>query len=320
MDKQNINIIIPCYNEAKFLACTLSALERHTPKEACQLNVILMDNGSTDRSTEIAAKYGVNVYVDSDATIGKLRNCGVSKANNRGLLVFIDADIEITDIWMKSVCELAKEFSSEQLFVTGYTCMPPENPSWIERYWFGGQEINLNYINSGNMITSRELFDRIKGFDETLKTGEDWDFCYRAKEIGAIISPNKKFIVHHNGYPKNLFDFFKREMWHGVGDCQDIGGFLRSRPAISALFWGVTWQLGFSLLWSQNLKFVGTLLLLLGSIPAILLAARRSQNWQYFPGNFIIALTYLGGRFGSILLTLLAKIDRRRYKGQYRWR
>ncbi len=320
MEKPVINIIIPCFNEAKLLPLTLSALKRQSLKEACRLNVILMDNGSTDSSVEIAAEFGASIYVDRDATIAKLRNSGVSKTDNHGLLIFIDADIEVTDIWMKSVCELALDSASDPLYVTGYPCMPPKKASWVERHWFGHQEINTNYINSGNMITRRELFDRIKGFDETLKTGEDWDFCYRARNIGAVISPREQFLVHHNGYPGTLVDFLKREMWHGMGDCQNLRSFLRSKPALSSFFWGVTWISGIALIWSQLSTLLGVILMLLGSVPAILLAYKRNRNWRYFPGNFIIALTYLGGRLGSILLTLYQKTAHRYHKDQYRWR
>ena len=306
--KVRVNVIIPCFNESKYLPKTFSSLAKYSKAEECELCVILVDNGSTDKSRDIARSFGADVFTKPKATIGKLRNIGVSKVKMGDLLVFIDADILVTEIWMKKVIECATSLHSNDLFVTGYPYLPPDKASWLERHWFSAEQKNLKYINSGNLITTKSLFDMIGGFDESLKTGEDYDFCFRARKQGAEIVPEKDYKVYHLGYPKTLFAFFKREMWHGVGDCQTLSKFLNSKPAIISLLWGSSWILGGFFLFFSEIKFFGVLLLLLGGVPVAMLAKRRHPNWLFFPGNIIISFIYLGGRFMSLILALQEKI------------
>jgi len=84
------------------------------------------------------------------------------------------------------------------------------------------------------MIMSRELFNNLNGFNPNLETGEDYDISMRAKELGAVIIDNHKLKVIHDGYPKTLLDFIKREYWHGKGDAISIFAVLKSKVAIIA--------------------------------------------------------------------------------------
>jgi GT2 family glycosyltransferase len=93
------------------------------------------------------------------------------------------------------------------------------------------------YINSGHLITSRELYDLIDGFSEHLETAEDWDFCMKARSLGAQIINNPSLIAIHYGYPTTVEAFIKRERWHGRQDVQSLRRFLESKVAlIAALF------------------------------------------------------------------------------------
>src|SRR5690625_6395899 len=74
------------------------------------------------------------------------------------------------------------------------------------------------YINSGNLITTREVMDLVGGFDPGMITGEDVDFCLRAARQGVRLVVNEQFVAHHEGYPRSLLSFFNRELWHGTGD------------------------------------------------------------------------------------------------------
>jgi len=69
-------------------------------------------------------------------------------------------------------------------------------------------------------MMSRNLFDQIGGFDETLETGEDTEICLRAQHNGATIRCDKQLHAVHMGYPNDLGHFFRRERWHGKGNFQ----------------------------------------------------------------------------------------------------
>ena len=206
-----IDIIIPCLNESEYLSKTLQALTKLTKNLSCKVNIILMDNGSTDNSLEIAKNFNIKSKIKKNIPIGKLRNLGVSYMRG-DILVFLDADVEITPQWVSALFDFVAITEKNDLIISGFRCACPVNNNLLQRCWFNSAKTNSNYINSGNMVTTRNLFKITGGFDPTLTTGEDWDFCQRAKKKGGIIRPNPLFLTYHNGYPKTITLFFFREL------------------------------------------------------------------------------------------------------------
>ena len=93
-----------------------------------------------------------------------------------------------------------------------------------------------NYINSGHLITSKQLFDQVGGFSEHLVTSEDVDFCQKCTASGATITPKPELPVLHLGYPDTLKDFMRRESWHGSEDFMTMDSFIKSKTAWVAAF------------------------------------------------------------------------------------
>ena len=57
------------------------------------------------------------------------------------------------------------------------------------------------------MIVSKALFKSLGGFDESLATGEDYEFCVRAKNCGVGLRESDELGVTHRGVPRNLYEF-----------------------------------------------------------------------------------------------------------------
>ena len=89
-----ITIIIPTYNEERNIVRTLDALKEHVPYE-CEYEVIIVDHGSTDLTSDLAEKNGAKVCLHPEGTICGLRNYGVNKSSG-DILVFLDADFLLT--------------------------------------------------------------------------------------------------------------------------------------------------------------------------------------------------------------------------------
>lgn len=230
-----ISIIIPAYNEENYIYKTLTALDAYIAGNAVE--VIVVDNGSTDKTADICKQFTwvKRIHLSCRTTVGEARNIGVTHSSGT-TLAFIDADILVTEQWFCALSRFEKGIESHNMLVTGNKVSISKEPSWIENNWFSClKSKTATYINSGNLICSKQLFERVGGFDKKLKTGEDVDFCEKAKQQGALITPDAQFFVYHEGYPKTLKAFFARERWHGIGDTQSLNKFISSKVALLSL-------------------------------------------------------------------------------------
>ncbi len=229
-----LSIIIPAYNEENYIAKTLAYITKYAPNIAYE--VIVVDNGSTDNTANLVKEKGAKVVSLPIGTIAAVRNKGVS-ASSGDILVFLDADILVTKEWQKGLDETIQQLSKNKKLITGSRCEAPRKSNWLNKYWFSMlSSSKVNYINSGHLITTRTLFDEVNGFTERLKTAEDYDFCMKAKQVGAEIKQALNLRVIHEGYPESVLDFMRRERWHGREDFETLNSFLSSKVAWVAAF------------------------------------------------------------------------------------
>jgi glycosyltransferase involved in cell wall biosynthesis len=227
-----ISFIVPAFNESQYIEACLRSIEQLSIQSGLDYEVIVVDNGSTDDTAKKAMAFNVNVFSIERSTVSHARNFAVEKSS-KSILAFIDGDVELLPDWFETLKKYYNEFQENPLFVTGHQCIVPDNGSWIEQHWFKNLKDQL--LGGANIITSRKAFYEIGGFNETLKTGEDYDFCIRciANEFHYFTDPGFKAI--HLGFPHTLKDFLRREYWHGEGDFNSIHHFLRSPVAIIAV-------------------------------------------------------------------------------------
>jgi len=224
--KKIASVIIPVFNEEKHIRNTLLALVTNSA-----LEVIVVDNGSTDQTAKIASQIGVKVIDFPLGTIAAVRNCGVKEVTT-DILIFIDADIRVSPDWHEKLIGTIRMLNESPLMVTGSRVQSTEKNNYLHRYWFSElTNYSAPYINSGHLITTRLLFDKIKGFSENLETAEDYDFCQKATIAGAVIRNNPDLVVMHDGYPDSLTGFVQRERWHGRQDAETFCSFLASKIA-----------------------------------------------------------------------------------------
>jgi glycosyltransferase involved in cell wall biosynthesis len=209
-----VSFILPVRNEQRWIAQTLRNLRAHVPA-GLDYEIIVVDNGSLDRTREIADEFGVDLLLQTRGTVAAVRNTGVRRARGE-VLVFLDGDVMLTSAWRDRFTATCARLRADPRCVTGSTVRVPEHPTWIEKQWFARQQQRAHtHINSGHLITSRSLFDQLGGFCEGLETGEDYDFCVRARALGATIENDAALPAIHEGFPKTLRNFFRRELWLG---------------------------------------------------------------------------------------------------------
>lgn len=215
-----VSIIIPARDESRvIIRCLASVLALDWPREC--MEVILVDNGSTDGTREIAAKMlspdgRGRVLSKTDGSIASVRNFGWQHARGE-VLAFIDADCVVDTKWL-SFC--ISDLDLPNVGVVGTRAVPDfEQATWVEKSWYNlcsgaPRPDNPAWIGSSNLVIKKENFEEINGFDEKLETAEDADFCQRIRNT-LLIMLEKRIDTIHLGESKSLRELFKRELWRG---------------------------------------------------------------------------------------------------------
>ena len=216
-----LSIIVPVYNTSKYLEKCLDSLTNQSLKD---IEIIVINDGSTDNSKDIINKYlGKIVFIDKkNEGIGKTRNLGIKKAKGK-YVMFIDSDDYITPFCAERMYERAVQDNLDIVISNYYTDnnglitevnFPPFSSASILE-----DASILNKVNLGpcNKIYKRDLL--IKNsiyFEEELKY-EDLPFVVKAllnaKRIGKINECLSYYVIHNNSETttrdKKIFDIIK---------------------------------------------------------------------------------------------------------------
>jgi len=231
--RAEVSVIIPAHNEEKFLPGLLKSLAAILNTGLAE--VIVVDNGSTDNSSLLAKELRCKwITLDKKVNPGTARNIGV-EASSASIYAFLDADVLVTQTWIDTLFKKIPDLTENPLIITGDQYHISSSPSWIEHNWFAPLRMQpKNYINGGNIVTTKQAFKLIHGFDELLETGEDVDFCQRARKSGIDVVIDENFVTLHEGFPKTISAFIRRERWHGKSDFESLTRMRRSKIALMA--------------------------------------------------------------------------------------
>lgn len=302
-----VSIIIPAFNEGKRLpACLDSILHLNYPRE--NIEVIVIDNGSTDGTREVAEKSGTEVIVDKTKNVSGLRNLGARQAKG-DILSFVDADCKVSEDWLNRA---APYFEKEDVAAWGSPPSVPSGATWVQRTWYlvrkkeqAVQEVA--WLESMNLFVRRNQFLSIGGFNEDLVTCEDADFCFRIAKYGRIVSDSRIEVIHL-GEASTVKEFMKKEIWRGQGNLQGFfshGLLLRELPSLSIpLYFGLLIPfllLALIISRNPNLLIIFILLSLLPSV-AVLFKVRKKMMGKADVFNlFLLLQVYFFARTVAIL-------------------
>ena len=229
----SVSVIIPARNEAQFLAECLDSLCR-LDFPCGSFEVILVDNGSADQTLAIAERFqsslDLRILQKAGVPISALRNLGAAAARG-AVFAFLDADCRVPSGWLRDATALLR---TKGAGVIGAEPLLPENVTWVSRAWLGRRPAEkrgeVTYVGTANFIVSRENFRRVGGFDESLETNEDCEFCHRIREAGLSVLAFPQIAIVHLRVPRTLADFYRKQKWHGT---HVFKVFLREIPALT---------------------------------------------------------------------------------------
>jgi glycosyltransferase involved in cell wall biosynthesis len=210
----NISFIVPVYNEESTIVTCIEAILA----QLCYGDeIIVVDNGSTDKTLAyLSLMKDVNVISNPGVTIAAVRNSGAEIATNE-VLAFVDADCVLSPHWRDAVVDTLED---KRVGATGSKVDIPTDAVWIERAWYSQRSSGCSqasYINSGNLVVRKNVFDEVGGFWESLTTGEDSELGWRINRAGYVVFSNPAIKSVHLGNPKKLYSFYKKEKWHALG-------------------------------------------------------------------------------------------------------
>ena len=213
-----ISAIVPVYNKIGFLRQSLDSVVA-AARQHGSVELIFVDHHSTDGSWEALGEYAsvAAIYRMKGGTISTVRNFGVRQARAR-LLSFIDCDCVVPP---SHFTEMEQLFAGTDAVGIGREYGIPESPHWTERTWYQLHALERDgecrFINGGNFAVRREPFETVGGFDDTLVVAEDTDLCARLRLNGGRLLETHRLPVIHLGNPKSIRDFFRKQVWHGLG-------------------------------------------------------------------------------------------------------
>ena len=303
-----MSIIVPAYNEQAFLRRTLpafiAAVEAHGDAE-----VVLVDHGSSEPlSRTVPSHDRLRVVRVDRSSIGSARNVGARVASGR-VLVFCDADCLVPVDHLVRCCELLEE---EDMAAVGNDPRPV-NGSWIESAWHTlhapppGSRIPDRDIPAANLAVTAEAFRAVGGFDPELVTGEDAELCQRLRRSGHRLLYTAELTVVHLGVPRTVVDFFRRNVWHGLGMFGTARRNWLDKPTVAMLLHILATVAGVALLFQYGLP-EGVAYLTGSQVPlplsAVLVRCRQSGGCA--PSNALAGIflywVYLWARAYSLLL------------------
>ncbi len=287
-----VSIIIPTFNEEQHIGrCLDSLMNLNYPRE--KLEIVVVDNGSRDTTVEILKKYKTKVLINQKGTISQSRNLGATHAQGE-ILAFIDGDCIASPDWLENAVTL---FKNREIGAVGCWYKLPPRPSLTEKIWdiHTSRRMKAGYtdwIPSSNFIIRRNVFEVIGGFKDFLVTSEDVDICDKVRKNGMKVYSDPRLSLVHLDNPKNIKEFFIKEMWRGGGVMQN---FLQSFPglkfnkallfALSTLFFVLNAIIGI-VIWyiSGNISLFLLSIIALAFIPLCfsIQVMMQHRQWRYF--------------------------------------
>ena len=279
-----ISIVIPMFNEARHIGRTLLAAQKAAFAANVECELIVVDNGSSDDGPHIARQFGAQVLELPGLLIGALRNRGTAIASGEWL-AFIDADIEMPENWLKPLFDIE---ASGQADVFALDLHTPAEAPWYATAWqrrtlrVSSQTSHVvDWLPSANLLMRRRWFDKVGGFNETLRTGEDKEFTLRLHEQGARLLSINDNVALHWGYEMNWREWMGKELWRQGSHLQLLRthGFslrLLRFPMLSLFVWLLDFLAISALL--DGFPHHAAIMVAITSLPGLVLSLRQSAK------------------------------------------
>jgi len=205
MNNSLVSVIIPTKNSSKTLEACLKSIKEQSYKN---IEIIVVDNNSSDNTKEIAKKYTCKVFNQGPERSAQ-RNFGVKQASGEYSLIH-DSDIYFN---INSIKECVELFETEECDAI----ILPEKSIGVG-FWAKVKAFERSFYTGNDLIEAPRFFrntvyKNIGGYNEDLTGAEDWDLGIRLREKNYKILRASIFLEHDEGYV-DLFGSSKKKKYY----------------------------------------------------------------------------------------------------------
>lgn len=202
-----VSVIIPTKNSARTLEKCLESIKNQTYKN---LEIIVVDNNSTDNTKEIARRFTDKIF-NFGPERSVQRNFGAKESKGKYLLIH-DSDIYFHLDSVRECVELIENNDCQAVIL-------PEK-SIGEGFWTKVKAFERSFYVGNDYIEAarffdKDIYDKIGGYDELLTGPEDWDLTVRFRKAGYKICRTKNFLEHDEGR-LSFFGSTKKKKYYAI--------------------------------------------------------------------------------------------------------
>lgn len=205
MNEPLVSVIIPTRNSERTLDKCLASIKNQSYKN---IETIVVDNNSADRTKEIAKQYTDKIFNFGPERSAQ-RNFGAIQAKGEYLLIH-DSDIYFNADSVKECVKLAEKENCDSIILpeksigTGFWTRVKA----FERSFYVGND----YMEAARFF-KKDIYEKLGGYEENLTGPEDWDLTIRIRKAGYKISRTNLFLEHDEG-KIDLFGSSKKKQYY----------------------------------------------------------------------------------------------------------
>jgi glycosyltransferase involved in cell wall biosynthesis len=236
-----VSVVVASYNGARTLKACLDSLSKLNYPD---YEVILVDDGSTDNTSQIASLYPAFRYLhQTNHGLSVARNTGIAAATGE-IVAFTDSDCRADEDWLYYL--VGDLLTSRFTGIGGHNFLPPEDSAVAAAVLVspgGPAHVMLNdrlaeHIPGCNMAFYKWALLEIGGFDPIFtKAGDDVDVCWRLQQRGYRIGFNPAGFVWH--YRRSTIQAYLRQQ-RGYGEAEAL--LVRKHPEYFNSLGGSVWR------------------------------------------------------------------------------
>ena len=216
-----VSIVVPTKNAARFLRRCLKSIQDQTYSP---IEIIVVDNYSTDRTREVADAFAARVL-----SFGPERSAQVNHgiASSHGKYVYrVDADFVLPENLVEEAVTVCEEHQIDGVLI--HNTSDPSVSFWARVRKFERDCYKKDSWNVAVRFMRRDVFQTLGGFDETLVAAEDYDLHNRFLKAGYTLREIEPSEIHI-GESKSLLEICRKHFYYG----QTLRSYIRKHPGRS---------------------------------------------------------------------------------------